>query len=151
MCEARLETETSDLELIKLSFRGGGITDFTKVLQQALSDRKWEVCFHVLVGRLNSKYFQDLTLPSAPSSQPKKIGVSGIMERIEESNKQTDSNLSTAFEDLESLMAKAAEMVKLAENIGSKIATEQEPGMTKEILAFRSNLMDLGIQDPVTK
>ena len=48
-------------------------------------------------------------------------------------------------------MAKAAEMVKLAENIGSKIAIDQKSAMSKEILAFRSNLMDLGIQDPVTK
>ena len=78
-------------------------------------------------------------------------GLTSIINRIDESNKIAQGNLSTAFEDLDSLMAKAAEMVKLADSIGSKIAHLKESDMPKEVADFRSNLLTLGIQDPVTK
>ncbi|KAJ3217173.1 Vacuolar protein-sorting-associated protein 36 [Dinochytrium kinnereticum] len=80
------------------------------------------------------------------------------MKVVDEEKKQTDATLNEAFRDLDSLMAKASQMVKLAESISSKMAPSasssmdsQLGGSSDQVAAFRSYLVELGISSPVTK
>ncbi len=73
------------------------------------------------------------------------------MNQLDKSQKSTQDNLSSAFTDLNTLMEKAADMVKLAETISSKLSLLKDSEMTKEIIQFRRNVMALGMPDPVTK
>lgn len=55
--------------------------------------------------------------------------------------------MTDAFQDLDRLMMKATEMVKLAESISSKMSKEP----TEQLPELRNHLLNLGISSPVTK
>jgi ESCRT-II complex subunit VPS36 len=76
-----------------------------------------------------------------------------IQERIEKTRLDAAETLTDAFKDLDGLMAKAAEMVKLAESITTKINKEPQGSGTSEndTLALNTYLMELGISNPVTR
>lgn len=59
--------------------------------------------------------------------------------------------MSQAFKDLDGLMQKAQEMVRLAEQISSKLSRDEANGDSKEAVAFRTFLVELGIDNPVTR
>ncbi|KAJ3292928.1 Vacuolar protein-sorting-associated protein 36 [Borealophlyctis nickersoniae] len=90
---------------------------------------------------------------SMPQTGPRVGGISGIMRSVEQTNKVRDSALGEAFTDLNALMEKAAEMVKLAESISSKLSqtSSSENDESVDMAAFRTYLVDLGISSPVTR
>ncbi|XP_054272900.1 uncharacterized protein LOC128993164 [Macrosteles quadrilineatus] len=53
-----------------------------------------------------------------------RTGIVGIERSIQEKHKQTDKNISAAFQDLSKLMTMAKDMVHLAKNISDKIRME---------------------------
>lgn len=53
------------------------------------------------------------------------VGIVGIERKLEEKRKETDRNISEAFEDLSKLMVKAKEMVELSKSIATKIKDKQ--------------------------
>ncbi|KAJ3392180.1 Vacuolar protein-sorting-associated protein 36 [Entophlyctis sp. JEL0112] len=83
----------------------------------------------------------------------------GILKNADESTSKLDQTLSSSFQDLDALMSKASEMVKLAESINSKLMAATGGSLSgvstaldnPELVAFRSFLVDLGIPSPVTK
>ncbi|KAJ3146822.1 hypothetical protein HDU86_008380 [Geranomyces michiganensis] len=82
------------------------------------------------------------------------------MRNVEQNNARITTTVDEAFSDLDALMDKAAEMVKLAESISSKLAQTASTSAaaslgadddSSEMATFRSYLIELGVDSPVTK
>ncbi|KAJ8027994.1 Vacuolar protein-sorting-associated protein 36 [Holothuria leucospilota] len=120
---------------IRLGFKEGGALDFNRCLSEVLSRKVWEFA----------------PKPRAPN-EPRKIhaGIVGIERNLEKQRKETDQNISKAFEDLDKLIGKAKEMVELSKKISTKIKEKQGDISEDETIKFKSYLLSLGISDPVT-
>ncbi|XP_031817828.1 vacuolar protein-sorting-associated protein 36 isoform X2 [Sarcophilus harrisii] len=79
------------------------------------------------------------------------VGIVGIERKLEEKRKETDKNISEAFEDLSKLMVKAKEMVELSKSIANKIKDKQGDITEDETIRFKSYLLSMGIANPVTR
>lgn len=128
---------------IKLSFRQGGCSSFHHALQKALGDREWEKV-------------SKTSLPVSSGKQEvggKKIrtGILGIERAIQAKQEETSQNISRAFEDLKNLMALAKDMVCLSKSISNKIKEHSGEVSADDTTQFRSYLLSLGIDDPVTR
>ncbi|TPX70015.1 hypothetical protein SpCBS45565_g02068 [Spizellomyces sp. 'palustris'] len=131
--------------VIKLSFRGGGMSEFLKALKSAVSARAWKNDV--------PKDVPARPVISQPVQGPNVGGIASIMRSVEQSNQLMGHSLDEAFSDLNALMAKAADMVKLAESISTKLAQGAAAGGddSSAMATFRSYLVDLGIHSPVTR
>ncbi|XP_032878154.1 vacuolar protein-sorting-associated protein 36 [Amblyraja radiata] len=133
--------QSSKYSFIKLSFREHGQIEFYRRLAEELSQKRWE----------------RISVPQpvpAGRSQPgrvKAVGIVGIERKLEEKRKETDKNISEAFEDLSQLMKKAKEMVDLSKSIANKIKEKQGDISEDETIRFKSYLLSMGIADPVTR
>lgn len=76
--------------------------------------------------------------------------IGAIQDRIEKSTMVAQESMDEAFQDLDKLMAKATEMVSLAESISTKMNKESNNN-GDELSALRTTLLNLGISDPVTR
>ncbi|XP_069703210.1 vacuolar protein-sorting-associated protein 36 isoform X2 [Periplaneta americana] len=123
---------------IKLSFKEGLENNFLQIINDTLQLKKWE----------------NLS-PSGPSTQAPNIklrtGIVGIERGIQEKQKATDESISIAFQDLSKLMGMAKDMVNLSKNISQKIRERQGDITEDETVRFKSYLLSLGIDDPVTR
>lgn len=127
----------SSFSFIKFSGSNGIATTFIEALNETLSAKVWQI-----------------SIASSPSSPPRikqRSGISGIERGIQEKQKKTDQDLSTAFQDLSKLIGMAKEMVTMSKAISLKIRERQTDASEDETLKFKSMLMSLGIDDPVTK
>ncbi|XP_072040761.1 vacuolar protein-sorting-associated protein 36-like [Amphiura filiformis] len=127
---------------IQMTFREGGETDFFRCLTEELSRKRWELTPS-----------PSRTAPRVPGAKPKQIhaGIVGIERKLDAKMKQTDQNISKAFEDLDKLMEKAKEMVNLTKTIANKIKDKQGEITEDETVQFKSYLLSLGIANPVTR
>ncbi|MBE3042669.1 hypothetical protein IMZ48_08850 [Candidatus Bathyarchaeota archaeon] len=111
-------SKADGLENVKVSFRGGGEKIFHERLKGAMTQRKW-----LLQGAPpipNSSRAGDES-PGTPGSdgggrnQRKAAGIAALEQRGLNMRKNNELMIGDAFEDLESLMASAKEIVELAE------------------------------------
>lgn len=72
------------------------------------------------------------------------------MRKVETNRIETDQVLSQAFQDLQGLMDKAAEMVALAETISNRLAKSNTMD-NEQTATFKTYLLSMGIAAPVTK
>jgi len=121
---------------IKLSFRSGGQAEFHQHFQKCLQERAW-VPKPVQVR--------------GPVKREIRAGITGIEKKMSLKAKQNNANISKAFGDLDNLMEMAKPMVKLAQNISAKIRDKQGEITEDETVQFKSYLLSLGIDDPITK
>ena len=121
---------------IKLSFRSGGQSEFYKHLHQCLQERAW-VPKPVQVR--------------GPVKREIRAGITGIEKKMSQKVRQDNANISKAFQDLDQLMEMAKPMVKLANSISTKIRDKQGEITEDETVQFKSYLLSLGIDDPITK
>ncbi|KAJ7569596.1 hypothetical protein O6H91_01G085500 [Diphasiastrum complanatum] len=154
--------------VLTLVCRGqANIDSFLGRLEQVLQSKAWETdkasapgSSSVILPPNSSR------LPGAAASNshashskwnPAMAGVSGILRKEQEQWEEADKNLQDAFHDLNALMAKAKDMVVLAEKIRSKLlggsggqsmVDEEEPGSKQEMQDW---LLSVGITSPVTK
>ncbi|KAI9142982.1 EAP30/Vps36 family-domain-containing protein [Paraphysoderma sedebokerense] len=146
--QTRQDIANDSVKYIKLSFRGGGMSAVHAVLKTLLEKKPWEA-------------EPSRVLSPSSNSGPLIGGISGIIKTRDETKRETEDTIDTAFQDLDALMEKAGEMVKLAESISAKLSTsnisstsggpdngEEETEETKE---FKSYLLSLGIASPVTR
>ncbi|KAI7906773.1 EAP30/Vps36 family-domain-containing protein [Cokeromyces recurvatus] len=122
---------------IRLSFRHGGHSSFLSKLKQALSTKQWEK--------------KEMKSPnSSRSTTPviRGVGISAIEDRIKKTSLEANETMTNAFQDLDKLMMKATEMVKLAESISNKLSKDSD---NKEMSTLRTHLLNLGVTSPVTK
>ncbi|XP_013409912.1 vacuolar protein-sorting-associated protein 36 [Lingula anatina] len=124
---------------IRFSFTQGGMTEFYRCLADELAHRRWE---HI---PLTSHQ------PASQKRHVRAAGIVGIERNIQQKHKETDQNISVAFEDLNKLIAKAKDMVTLAKGISSKIKEKQGDITEDETIRLQSYLLSLGVDDPVTR
>ncbi|MPC12870.1 Vacuolar protein-sorting-associated protein 36 [Portunus trituberculatus] len=130
---------SSHASYVRLSFKHGGCSSFQQALQKALEARAWEA----------------LSTPqpanSVKASGAKKIhtGILGIERDIQKKQEAASQNISRAFEDLKNLMDLAKDMVSLSRSISNKI--KEHSVSADDTTQFRSYLLSLGIDDPVTR
>uniref|UniRef100_A0A182MM37 Vacuolar protein-sorting-associated protein 36 n=1 Tax=Anopheles culicifacies TaxID=139723 RepID=A0A182MM37_9DIPT len=137
---------------VKLSGRNGVDPAFVQALHSTLAARIWAVSD-------NSSQTNQTSDPSAaagPSTDPGKqrqlrIGIVGIERNLVEKQKQTDANISLAFKDLGKLMGMAKDMVAVTNAVSAKIRERQGEISEDETVRFKSYLLSLGIDDPVTR
>ncbi|KAG0212185.1 hypothetical protein BGX28_006731 [Mortierella sp. GBA30] len=146
------KTAVEDANSVKLSFRAGGNGNFHSLLRTATAAKAWETKSKprpALTARTASSPAQQLDALSATPSL-KVGGISGIMRTVETNKKVADETLSQAFQDLQGLMDKAAEMVTLAESISNRLAKSSTVN-NEETATFKTYLLSMGIAAPVTK
>lgn len=122
---------------MKLSFRGGtGTSNFYAHLQVALQKQDWKVRDTINVER---------TFDSAAA------GISGLLHKAKITETTADVNLNVAFDDLDALMSKASDMVKLAESISAKLSSKEEAVDDELESEFKKMLGELSLSSAVTK
>lgn len=154
---------------IKLSFRVGFTNPIPAIIADLLEKKSWVV----------SNSAQALT--TAKSQLPTiklRSGIIGIERSLHEKQKAADKSISIAFQDLDKLMTMAKDMVRLSGTISTKIKVlspvikafyfeqmtifllwnvntlfqEKQGDITEdETVRFKSYLLSLGIDDPVTR
>ncbi|XP_030891627.1 vacuolar protein-sorting-associated protein 36 isoform X4 [Leptonychotes weddellii] len=108
--------QSSKNSYIKLSFKEHGQIEFYRRLSEEMTQRRWE----------NMPVSQSLQTNRGPQpGRIRAVGIVGIERKLEEKRKETDKNISEAFEDLSKLMIKAKEMVELSKSIANKIKDKQ--------------------------
>lgn len=121
----------------KFSGPNGIGQNFVQALNETLMAKVWQI--------------SEQASPSAPPRIKQRSGIGGIEKGIIEKAKKTDENLSVAFQDLNKLIGMAKEMVSMSKAISLKIRERQTDASEDETLKFKTLLMSLGIDDPVTK
>ncbi|KAG0301682.1 Aflatoxin B1 aldehyde reductase member 2 [Dissophora globulifera] len=142
-----------DANSVKLSFRAGGINTFHTHLKAAMASRAWETKERARPEDISNVSSSSLTAQLGTTLASPSIkfgGISGIMRTAETNKKATDETLSQAFQDLQGLMDKAAEMVTLAESISNRLAQSNTMN-NEETATFKTYLLSMGIAAPVTK
>ncbi|XP_070265227.1 vacuolar protein-sorting-associated protein 36 isoform X3 [Myotis yumanensis] len=108
--------QSSKNSYIKLSFKEHGQIEFYRRLSEEMTQRRWE----------NMPVSQSFQTNRGPQpGRIRAVGIVGIERKLEEKRKETDKNISEAFEDLSKLMVKAKEMVELSKSIANKIKDKQ--------------------------
>ncbi|XP_022906382.2 vacuolar protein-sorting-associated protein 36 [Onthophagus taurus] len=120
---------------IKFSFKEGYTKDMPRYLSQCLEQRKWE----------------EIVKPLQQRTIELRTGIAGIERKLQEKHKKADESISIAFQDLSKLMVMAKDMVRLSNNISNKIKDKQGDITEDETIRFKSYLLSLGIDDPVTR
>lgn len=130
---------------IKLSGRSGIEDTFVQSLYETIMARVWE-----------TSASSTSTSPTSDTDNPVpriklRAGIVGIERSLQERQKQTDENITMAFQDLNKLMSMAKDMVGISKVISAKIRERQGDISEDETVRFKSYLMSLGIDDPVTR
>lgn len=129
---------------IKLSGRNGVEQSFVVSLIETVSARIWET----------SEQNVSTAESGGESPAPRiklRTGIVGIERGLQEKQKQTDENINLAFQDLSKLMSMAKDMVSVSKVISTKIRERQGDISEDETVRFKSYLLSLGIDDPVTR
>lgn len=129
--------DSSRASFIKLSGRNGLDSTFVSALNETISAKVWEI---------NEENKED-ELPKIKL----RTGIVGIERSLQERQKNTDDTISLAFQDLNKLMVLAKDMVAVSKSISTKIRERQGDISEDETIRFKSYLMSLGIDDPVTR
>ncbi|GAV98980.1 vacuolar protein sorting-associated protein 36 [Lentinula edodes] len=144
-----LNDDDIESKMLKLSFRKGGDKVFYTALKRSLKGRAWEIT------------------PSNAGTNGARSGISGIMQAVENNAQNRDADMSNALQDLEALMVKAKDMVRLAAELNERLTassttTANDPYSSvlsstltepEEATFIRSSLSQLGLQmenTPVT-
>lgn len=127
----------SSASFIKFSAPNGIATNFVQALNETMMARVWQI--------------SEQPTPNAPPRIKQRSGIVGIEKSILEKQKKTDENLSAAFQDLSKLITMAKDVVNLSKTISIKIRERQSDATEDETTKFKTLLMSLGIDDPVTK
>jgi len=112
-----------------------GIDQLNEMIVQAIKEEKWNY-------KQTSRF---------PQKKEIRSGISGIEKKLAEKTASDSKNISKAFQDLERLIEMAKPMVGLAKSISNKIREKQGDITEDETIQFKSYLLSLGVDDPVTK
>ncbi|XP_053790476.1 vacuolar protein-sorting-associated protein 36 isoform X1 [Vidua chalybeata] len=134
--------QSSKYSYVKLSFKEHGQIEFYRRLSEEITQRRWESMPTGQAMQVNK---------DSQAGRIRAVGIVGIERKLEEKRKETDKNISEAFEDLSKLMEKAKEMVELSKSIANKIKEKQGDITEDETIRFKSYLLSMGIANPVTR
>lgn len=120
---------SSSYDFIRLVFHSSGEDEFYQLYEKTLN--KW---------RENST-----------KKMASRGGISGIERRVADEQQKSSHNIAEAFEDMTKLMEHAQKMVAMSKKITDYIKVKKGEVTDDEVIKFKSELMRLGIDDPVTK
>ncbi|KAG5642285.1 hypothetical protein DXG03_003062 [Asterophora parasitica] len=136
--------------IIKISFRKGGVKEFYAVLKRSLKGKMWESN-----GIGTSTWSSESTLGTDRGTVGRS-GITGILQNVEISAQGRETGMQDALQDLEALMVKAKDMVRLAAELNEKLtaataetqsfASPVSPTEPEEATFIRSSLSQLGLQ-----
>lgn len=106
-------------------------------IKEGLRRREWEV-----VARAKAEEEERKTKMS--EYVPRRIGVTGIQDRVQQHSQEQRNTIESGFESLEDLRRQAADLVKIADAFRSATTT----GADDELISM---MADMGIESPVTK
>ncbi|XP_043520315.1 vacuolar protein-sorting-associated protein 36 [Frieseomelitta varia] len=143
--------DNSIYNYIKFSFKEGLDPNFHTHLSDTIMRRVWEFTPIMPLNHpdSNTKNSGDINKP-LPQIKTR-TGIIGIERSLQEQQKATDESISMAFQDLKKLMEVAKDMVSISKTISAKIRERQGDITEDETVRFKSYLMSLGIDDPVTR
>uniref|UniRef100_A0A8C5CBT0 Vacuolar protein-sorting-associated protein 36 n=1 Tax=Gadus morhua TaxID=8049 RepID=A0A8C5CBT0_GADMO len=133
--------QQSKFPYIKLSFKEHGQIEFFRRLTEEMTQKRWETPVPQTIS----------TATGSQTGKTRAVGIVGIERKIEQKRKETEQNISEAFEDLSQLMVKAKEMVELSRSIANKIKDKHGDITEDETIRFKSYLLSMGIANPVTR
>lgn len=131
----------STADFIKISGSNGLNSEFVKGLREVISARIWEA----------DPASKSQTTTGDGRRTELRAGIVGIERKIQERQKETDQNINIAFQDLSKLMAMAKDMVAVSKSISTKMMERQGEISADETVRFKSYLLGMGIDDPVTR
>ncbi|ORY34057.1 EAP30/Vps36 family-domain-containing protein [Naematelia encephala] len=134
------------LEVVRLSFRNGGVKEAYRRLKNVLGSKSWER----QVNPSNTSADSTDGAMSTPRAGAG-IGVDGILQSMSLDAKSQDDDMQTAFKDLEVLMVRAGEMVRMAQSLNAKLTAQQQSSNTpsdEETTLIRTSLVQLGLPAP---
>ncbi|XP_078049755.1 vacuolar protein sorting 36 [Augochlora pura] len=143
--------DSSIYNYIKLSFKEGLDPTFVTHLSDTIMRQAWT--FSPIMPAINynpTTHNGGNTAKLLPQIKTR-TGIIGIERSLQEQQKATDENISIAFQDLRQLMEMAKDMVSISKTISAKIRERQGDITEDETVRFKSYLMSLGIDDPVTR
>lgn len=132
---------------IKISGRNGVDEMFVTALGETVSARVWEITQPNDEPAANTSNGNN----DPPPRIKLRTGIVGIERSLQERQKQTDESITIAFRDLSKLMSMAKDMVGISKVISNKIRERHGDISEDETVRFKSYLMSLGIDDPVTR
>lgn len=144
-------------DILKLSFRSGGDKTFYERLKNALIQRKWLLANAPPVPKLQQQPGSGSPSSKANDSpiwdeskqvqrRPNAVGIAGLERQRQEARHNNETVIGDAFEDLETLMASAKQIVALAESFAATTGTGQstnDAAGTQEASAVLSQLGSL--------
>ncbi|KAI8122022.1 Vacuolar protein-sorting-associated protein 36 [Lucilia cuprina] len=144
--------DNSTNAFIKLSGKHGVLPEFSNALRETLQAKLWDVKISSSDDVVNQKkednYQDNITRETRLRMR---TGIGGIERAIEQKTKETDENIALAFQDLRVLMGMAKDMVSISRVISDKIRSQRGEISNDETVRFKSYLLSLGIEDPVTR
>ncbi|KAJ7761081.1 EAP30/Vps36 family-domain-containing protein [Mycena metata] len=151
------DDDDATARIIKISFRKGGSQEFYTVLRRSLKSKAWAVGV------------RSVTPAVGDTTDNTRSGITGILRNVENSAQERATGMSDAFQDLEALMVKAKEMVRLAADLNERLTASSTTGAAtastfagdalvpstepEEATFIRSSLSQLGLEmsnTPVT-
>lgn len=123
-------------DFVKLSFRKGGKDEFHSQLKKVLEQKLWD---------------KVKPPPAHGKGSSLRMGIMGIERSIEKSQQETSKNVSAAFRDLNALIDKAKDMIALVNQFAANIEEKKGSVTEDETIAFKSTLLSVGIDNPVTR
>ncbi|KAJ3573279.1 hypothetical protein NP233_g2525 [Leucocoprinus birnbaumii] len=103
-------------KMIKVSFRKGGDKALYAVLRRSLKSKAWE-------HKATQLYKSHTPVGPNDNNAITRSGITGILRSVETSAQGQDTDLKDALQDLEALMIKARDMVRLAGELNEKLTS----------------------------
>ncbi|WWD17362.1 hypothetical protein CI109_101803 [Kwoniella shandongensis] len=145
-------TTEGKMDIVRLSFRRGGSQEVYKRLKAVLGDKAWE---RERDGGRTAGAGGSGSGEGGLGSVRSVAGIDGILQSMDLSAKAQDEHMQSAFADLEALMLRAGEMVRLAQSINNKLTQQQASASAsgggpseEEATMIRTSLVQLGLAAP---
>ncbi|KAI0299049.1 EAP30/Vps36 family-domain-containing protein [Multifurca ochricompacta] len=125
--------------MLRLSFRRGGDKALYAVLKRSLLGKAWQVRAKTIGQRTTS-------------TNVERFGIDGLVRGVETSAQSAQLDMNDALKDLDALMVKAREMVRLAGELNERLTVvaglnASSGGTEPDTATFiRSSLVQLGLQ-----
>jgi len=149
--------DSSSSGMIKISFRKGGDKAFYAVLRRSLKSKTWEATG---IGGNARRGGTTTTLASTSLTNLNRSGITGILRTVENNAQGRETDMKDALQDLEALMIKARDMVRLAADLNERLTASSSTTTSiassssstlvepEEATFIRSSLTQLGLQMP---
>ncbi|PSK33966.1 Vacuolar protein-sorting-associated protein 36 [Elsinoe australis] len=138
------------LEIIKLSFRAGGVQTFHDRLKDALIQRKWLLESAPPppkpLSRNTPSPSPNPYSPAPAPPPPRRIGIAALESRGQELRQTNERVMGSAFEDLEALMTSAKEVIAMADRFASSTSANAGDANSR-VLAESASALGLVTKD----